>query len=82
MKAIASSGLGSCEGGRKALIVSSQFHLWHKTHPKRPQMNEYDFTNRNPNEFEMLTNDLISNRYNLHIERFKLGKDLGIAGRF
>ena len=45
-------------------------------------MNEYDFTNLNPNEFETLANDLLSRLYNLHIESFKPGKDLGIDGRF
>lgn len=45
-------------------------------------MNEYDFTNLNPNEFETLANDLLGNLYAVHIERFKPGKDLGIDGRF
>ena len=45
-------------------------------------MNEYDFTNLNPNEFETLANDLLSRLYNLHIESFKPGKDLGIDGDF
>lgn len=45
-------------------------------------MNQYDFLNLNPNEFEILANDLLSRFFNTHIEIFKPGKDLGIDGRF
>ena len=54
----------------------------HKKHSKGCEMNEYDFSNLNPSEFETLANDLLSNLYKLHIERFKQGKDQGIDGRF
>ncbi|WP_022658801.1 hypothetical protein [Desulfovibrio desulfuricans] len=45
-------------------------------------MNQYDFSNLNPNEFQTLANDLLSRLFNTHIEMFKLGKDMGIDGRF
>lgn len=45
-------------------------------------MSNYDFKNLNPNEFETLSNDLLSRLFETHIERFKPGKDLGIDGRF
>lgn len=45
-------------------------------------MNEYNFSNLDPNEFEALANDLLGNLFHTHIERFKPGKDLGIDGRF
>jgi len=45
-------------------------------------MNDYDFKNLNPNEFEVLSNDLLSKALSAQIERFKPGKDLGIDGRF
>lgn len=45
-------------------------------------MNEYDFKNLNPNEFEVLSNDLLSKDFSVQIERFKPGRDLGVDGRF
>lgn len=45
-------------------------------------MNEYDFKNLNPNEFEVLSNDLLSKALSVKIERFKPGRDLGVDGRF
>ena len=45
-------------------------------------MTEYDFKNINPIEFEALSNDLLSALFEIHVERFKPGKDLGIDGRF
>jgi hypothetical protein len=41
-------------------------------------MHQYDFSMLNPDEFESLTNDLLSSEWNCQIERFKHGKDFGI----
>ncbi len=45
-------------------------------------MNEYDFLKLNDKEFESLSVDIISEVEERRIERFKLGKDSGIDGRF
>ena len=42
----------------------------------------YDFSTLNPDEFELLSNDLLSRELGVRIERFKRGRDLGIDGRF
>ena len=46
------------------------------------KMNDYDFKNLSHNEFEALTNDLLSREFDTLIERFKAGKDSGLDGRF
>jgi len=43
---------------------------------------DYDFSQLNDKEFEILTNDLLSIHFNIRIERFKVGKDGGVDGRF
>ena len=45
-------------------------------------MNEYDFVKLNDKEFESLSVDLLSKIEGKRIERFKLGKDFGVDGRF
>ena len=45
-------------------------------------MNEYDFKNLDPIEFEALSNDLMSKEFRVHVERFKRGRDQGIDGMF
>ncbi len=45
-------------------------------------MPDYDFRNLNHHEFQVLNNDLFSAEFNIHVERFKSGKDRGIDGRF
>ncbi|MBL7129550.1 MAG: restriction endonuclease [Ignavibacteria bacterium] len=42
----------------------------------------YDFSQLNDKEFEILSADLLSTVFNKRIERFKAGKDSGIDGRF
>jgi SpoVK/Ycf46/Vps4 family AAA+-type ATPase len=42
----------------------------------------YNFSQLNDKEFEILVTDLLSNEFEIRIERFKPGKDLGIDGRF
>ncbi|PHS65147.1 MAG: hypothetical protein COB09_05100 [Thalassobium sp.] len=42
----------------------------------------YDLAALNDKEFEVLANDILSELYGQHIERFKPGKDGGIDGRF
>lgn len=42
----------------------------------------YTFEALNDKEFEELAIDLLSKNLNTNIERFKLGKDQGIDGRF
>jgi len=42
----------------------------------------YDFSQLNDKEFEILVTDLLSIVYRSRIERFKIGRDLGIDGRF
>jgi hypothetical protein len=42
----------------------------------------YDFSQLNDKEFEMLAVDLLSISYKRRIERFKQGKDGGVDGRF
>lgn len=45
-------------------------------------MADYDFSQLNDKEFEVLANDLLSNLLAQRIERFKPGKDSGVDGRF
>lgn len=45
-------------------------------------MNDYSFETLNDKEFETLSIDLLSEHFNRPIERFKVGKDKGIDGRF
>jgi adenylate kinase family enzyme len=45
-------------------------------------MSDYDFSTLNDKEFENLSIDLISKDKNKRFERFKVGKDGGIDGRF
>lgn len=45
-------------------------------------MVDYDFSTLNDKEFENLSIDLISKDKNKRFERFKVGKDGGIDGRF
>ncbi len=42
----------------------------------------YDFSQLNDKEFEILVNDLLSMKFGNSIERFKSGKDGGVDGRF
>jgi hypothetical protein len=42
----------------------------------------YDFSSLNDREFEDLANDLHEVEYNVRVERFKVGKDQGIDGRY
>ena len=42
----------------------------------------YNFSQLNDKEFEILTADLLSLSYGVRIERFKTGKDRGVDGRF
>lgn len=42
----------------------------------------YDFRNLNDKEFEILVNDLLSQREGTVVDRFKAGKDSGVDGRF
>ena len=43
---------------------------------------DYDFSQLNDKEFEVLVADLLSIAFETRIERFKSGKDRGIDGRF
>ena len=45
-------------------------------------MAEYDFTQLNDKEFEVLGTDLLSRREGVPFERFKPGRDSGVDGRF
>ncbi|HCH7988379.1 TPA: hypothetical protein NHU23_004328 [Citrobacter freundii] len=45
-------------------------------------MNDYNFNVLNDKEFEKLAIELISHQVNLLVERFTLGRDQGIDGRF
>ncbi|MBU2430214.1 MAG: hypothetical protein KKH99_05930, partial [Proteobacteria bacterium] len=45
-------------------------------------MDDYNFSNLNDKEFEILANDLLSRHFNTIIDRFKPGPDQGIDGRF
>ena len=45
-------------------------------------MSGYDFRNLNDKEFEILVNDILSQREGAVVDRFKAGKDGGIDGRF
>lgn len=45
-------------------------------------MNDYDFATLNDKEFENIAIDLISRDRNKRFERFKVGKDRGVDGRF
>ncbi|WP_462180478.1 nSTAND3 domain-containing NTPase [Pseudoalteromonas gelatinilytica] len=45
-------------------------------------MTDYNFTNLNDKDFEVLVVDLLSMHYMQRIERFKSGKDQGIDGRY
>lgn len=45
-------------------------------------MATYDLSLLNPSEFEALANDMVEIMSGKMVERFKLGKDLGIDGRF
>ena len=45
-------------------------------------MNDYDFRCLNDKEFESMAIDLLSEHLSIRIERFKLGKDKGVDGRF
>ncbi|MCK5686635.1 restriction endonuclease [bacterium] len=42
----------------------------------------YDFSQLNDKEFEILVADLLSAEYGIRVERFKSGKDAGVDGRF
>jgi len=42
----------------------------------------YDFSQLNDKEFEILVADLLSLHFDTHIERFKSGRDGGVDGRF
>ena len=43
-------------------------------------MNDYDFSQLNDKEFEILVIDLLSINFNKRIERFKAGRDKGVDG--
>jgi hypothetical protein len=43
---------------------------------------EYDFSVLNDRDFEILANDLLSKHFERRIERFKVGKDKGVDGRW
>ena len=43
---------------------------------------DYDFSQLNDKEFEVLVVDLLSITNDIRIERFKTGKDRGVDGRF
>lgn len=45
-------------------------------------MTDYDFSQLNDKEFEILATDLLSLLFNKRIERFKPGRDKGVDGRF
>lgn len=45
-------------------------------------MSDYDFSSLNDKEFEDLSTDLLSCHLNSRIERFKVGRDSGVDGRF
>lgn len=45
-------------------------------------MSDYDFGTLNDKEFEVLANDILSQREGAPVDRFKPGKDGGIDGRF
>jgi hypothetical protein len=45
-------------------------------------MTDYDFSSLNDKEFEILSTDLLSCHFNCHVERFKVGRDGGVDGRF
>lgn len=45
-------------------------------------MNDYDFSQINDKEFEILSCDLLSKLYDTRVERFKAGRDGGVDGRF
>ena len=45
-------------------------------------MNDYDFSTLNDKEFENISIELISREKNQRFERFKIGKDGGVDGRF
>jgi len=45
-------------------------------------MNDYNFSTLNDKEFENLTIDLISRDRDKRFERFKVGRDGGIDGRY
>lgn len=45
-------------------------------------MNEYDFSRLNDKEFEVLCTDLMSAEMRVRFERFKLGRDSGVDGRY
>ncbi len=45
-------------------------------------MADYDFGNLNDKDFESLSIDVLSSHFDLHIERFKAGRDGGVDGRF
>lgn len=49
---------------------------------KEGSMTDYNFETLNDKEFEELVNDLLSNKFNTLVERFKPGKDQGVDGRF
>ncbi|MND91178.1 hypothetical protein D3C80_832900 [compost metagenome] len=45
-------------------------------------MADYDFHTLNDKDFEELVVDLLSAEFDKRIERFKVGKDGGVDGRF
>lgn len=45
-------------------------------------MSSYDLRKLNDKEFEILTADIVSTDLGRRVERFKLGRDLGVDGRF
>ena len=45
-------------------------------------MSNYDFSSLNDKEFEALSNDILSQHLDHHVERFKSGRDGGVDGRF
>lgn len=45
-------------------------------------MNQYDFSNLSPSEFEMLVRDLLQAKYKIQVESFAEGQDRGIDLRF
>lgn len=45
-------------------------------------MSDYNFSKLSPRDFESLSQDLLSNIENRRVERFKVGQDGGIDGRF
>lgn len=49
---------------------------------RRIEMTDYDFSQLNDKEFEVLATDLLSLLLNKRIERFKPGRDQGVDGRF